>query len=371
MYINSGDYFSTARNIASSSFTTARPSLNMSSSIWTDSTLQAGGFYNPFTFSPIALNPASNSFGNSLSFAQGIRNNFIQWLNSSITPYTTQMTFPSLGAGFNFNIGLPSFTTPASMGNLPAFSGMSSGSSLANNNVASIFGIDSLLSMPTFSVKPSTNSNYNTPAFGTVTAPRNSNSAKSTSSPSLKKASSKSTTEALSMSKPSIGQGYSLSLTSSNKKELARIENIFNKNRAKYEKVAKATGVPAELVCAIHYRESGCNFGTYLHNGQKLGKRTTIVPKGILFYDWSDAAIHAIKSQSAHKNVKSNNLSSQLDFAERYNGLGYRKKGVASPYVWAGTNKYTGGMYVADGRYSASKKDQRVGVAAILDKLYA
>lgn len=157
-------------------------------------------------------------------------------------------------------------------------------------------------------------------------------------------------------------------LTDGNKQELAKLKEIFAQNKDKYEAVAEATGIPAELICAIHYREGSCNFGTYLHNGDPLGQPTTHVPAGKMFNDWTSAAIDAIKSQNPEI-VKDGDFGSCMEFAERYNGLGYRNKGLASPYVWAGTTKYTGGMYVADGQFSATAKDKRVGVAVMMKYL--
>lgn len=157
-------------------------------------------------------------------------------------------------------------------------------------------------------------------------------------------------------------------LTSGNKQELAKIKEIFEQNKDKYEKVAEATGIPAELICAIHYREGSCNFGTYLHNGDPLGQPTTHVPAGKYFEDWTSAAIDAISTHNPGI-VKDGDFESCCEFAERYNGLGYRNKGLASPYVWAGTTKYTGGMYVADGKFDASKKDQRIGIAVAMKYL--
>ncbi len=168
----------------------------------------------------------------------------------------------------------------------------------------------------------------------------------------------------------SIGTNFQLNLTQKNQKELSYIKKIFSENKEKYKKIESATGIPAELVCAIHYRESGCNFNTYLHNGDPLGKPTVHVPKGKFFNDWTSAAIDALKSGHYGK-VSRDDLNSQLEFAERYNGLGYRKRGLMSPYVWSGTDKYTQGMYVADGKFAPTKKDPRVGVAAALDSLYA
>ena len=161
---------------------------------------------------------------------------------------------------------------------------------------------------------------------------------------------------------------FTEALTDANKEELAQIKKIFEENKDKYEKVAEATGVPAELICAIHYREGSCNFSTYLHNGDPLGQTTTHVPAGLYFEDWTDAAIDAINSQNPEI-IKDGDFDSCMEYAERYNGLGYRNKGLASPYVWAGTTNYTGGMYVADGQFDANARDKRVGVAVMMKYL--
>lgn len=161
---------------------------------------------------------------------------------------------------------------------------------------------------------------------------------------------------------------FTEALTDANKEELAQIKKIFEENKDKYEKVAEATGVPAELICAIHYREGSCNFSTYLHNGDPLGQTTTHVPAGLYFEDWTDAAIDAIKSQNPEI-IKDGDFDSCMEYAERYNGLGYRNKGLASPYVWAGTTNYTGGMYVVDGQFDANARDKRVGVAVMMKYL--
>lgn len=159
-------------------------------------------------------------------------------------------------------------------------------------------------------------------------------------------------------------------LTDSQKAELEQIKKTFEEHKAEYEEVAKATGVPAELIAAIHYREGSMNFGTYLHNGEPLGKTTTKVPQGIYFDNWVDAAKDALSGEyNGGKTVDASDPNTYFEFAEAYNGYGYRNKGLNSPYVWAGTTKYTGGMYVADGQFSASAVDKRVGVAVILESL--
>ncbi len=160
---------------------------------------------------------------------------------------------------------------------------------------------------------------------------------------------------------------FTTTLTDQQKSDLDYFESIYNENKDKYLAVEKATGVPAELVAAIHWRESGCRFDTYLHNGDPLGQPTTHVPQGIYFEDWTEAAIDAINSIGL--SVEAGNIESYYEYAERYNGLGYRNKGVASPYVWSGTSNYTGGKYVADGVYDASAFDQQLGVAVMLQRL--
>lgn len=145
-------------------------------------------------------------------------------------------------------------------------------------------------------------------------------------------------------------------------------------NRARYEAVAKKTGVPWDVIGVIHYRESSGSFAGVLHNGQRIigtGKKTTLVPKGRgPFSSWEDAAVDALMNchPYAGKN-KDWSIAGTLDILERYNGLGYRNKGLPSPYLWAGTDQYVKGKYVADGKYDPNHVDQQLGVAPILMKI--
>jgi len=147
-------------------------------------------------------------------------------------------------------------------------------------------------------------------------------------------------------------------------------------NRARYEAVSMKTGVPWDVIGVIHYRESSGSFAGVLHNGQKIigtGKKTTIVPKGRgPFSTWEEAAIDALFNCApyAAKN-KDWSIAGTLDLLERYNGLGYRNKGVPSPYLWAGTDQYVKGKYIADGKYDPEHVDKQLGVAPILMKLRA
>lgn len=145
-------------------------------------------------------------------------------------------------------------------------------------------------------------------------------------------------------------------------------------NRARYEAVSKKTGVPWDVIGVIHYRESANDFRGVLHNGQKIigtGKKTTLVPKGRgPFSSWEEAAIDALMNCHPYLGKhKDWSIEGTLDILERYNGLGYRNKGLPSPYLWAGTDQYVKGKYVADGKYDPNHVDQQLGVAPILMKL--
>lgn len=145
-------------------------------------------------------------------------------------------------------------------------------------------------------------------------------------------------------------------------------------NRKRYDAVSKATGVPWDVIGVIHYRESSNDFAGVLHNGQKIigtGEKTTFVPKGRgPFSTWEEAAIDALVNAPPQlaKN-KDWSIAATLDALERYNGLGYKNKGLPSPYLWAGTDQYQKGKYVADGKYDPEHVDKQLGVAPILMKI--
>lgn len=158
--------------------------------------------------------------------------------------------------------------------------------------------------------------------------------------------------------------------------DLNRIDEIkevckkFYANQEAYETVSKYTTVPARLIFALHYRESSLNFKGVLHNGEHIlgtGKKTKLEPKNRgPFESWEEAAIDALEMK---KKIFPQvwNFESMCEFAQAYNGYGYRNRGELSPYVWAGTNKHDEtGKYVADGKYSSTAIEKQLGVAALL-----
>ncbi len=166
---------------------------------------------------------------------------------------------------------------------------------------------------------------------------------------------------------------FTENITDSYAGDIKDFQAKYAANKERYEAVAEKTNIPAELIAAIHYRESGCNFDTYLQNGDPLGQPTTHVPAGIYCETWEESAIMAMSDKyyqtDAPLTANSTDIDAYLKFAERYNGLGYKNKGLSSPYVWAGTTNYTKGKYVADGKFDANYVDQRAGVAVLLKSI--
>jgi len=58
-----------------------------------------------------------------------------------------------------------------------------------------------------------------------------------------------------------------------------------------------------------------------------------------------------------------------LTLLERYNGIGYAARGLASPYLWSGTDQYIRGKYVADGVFDPSVVDKQLGCAGLIMRM--
>jgi lysozyme family protein len=144
--------------------------------------------------------------------------------------------------------------------------------------------------------------------------------------------------------------------------------NKIKANKSRYQAVEKLTGVPWQVIGVIHLRESNCDFATYLGNGQSLNRKTTIVPKGRgPFSNWEDGAVDALKNAPPKAALNKDwSIGGTLDKLEEYNGLGYRSMGVPSPYLWAGTDQYVKGKYVADHKYDPDFVDPQLGCAGVL-----
>jgi lysozyme family protein len=148
--------------------------------------------------------------------------------------------------------------------------------------------------------------------------------------------------------------------------EINSLVEKFIATRQRYSAVAHMTGVPDDCIFAIHYRESSLNFKTCLHNGDKLPGPTTHVPKGRgPFNSWEEAAIDAIALEKGKFPLEWN-IEGRLAFCEAFNGLGYKKRNLQSPYIFSWSNGYSKGKYVGDGVYNPDFVDQQCGCAPII-----
>lgn len=135
-------------------------------------------------------------------------------------------------------------------------------------------------------------------------------------------------------------------------------ERVLSK-KTRYEAVANEFGCPWWWVGLVHAMESGCDFSTWLANGDFLSSPTTHVPRGLQCDGtWEDGARVSLK----HHGMPTEDawsLARCFYEWEKYNGFGYRSHGDVSDYLWSFTSHERAGRYVADGRwYSTAWSDQ-------------
>ncbi len=165
---------------------------------------------------------------------------------------------------------------------------------------------------------------------------------------------------------------FAINLSDEQKASLEDFMLNWEENKDIYEQVESQTNVPAELIAAIHWRESGGNFNAYLHNGTKIGETLDTINGPKVFYSWQDSAVDALTNYNANpENIIQDDFQSYCDYAEHYNGMGYSKyHDMKSPYVWAGTDNYVSGKYVQDGSFDPNTIDRQLGVAVMLKTLF-
>ena len=141
--------------------------------------------------------------------------------------------------------------------------------------------------------------------------------------------------------------------------------------KAQYVDVASRTGVPWFIIAVIHMREASQSWKGSLAQGDPWNKVSIHVPKGRgPFTSWADAAVDALVNVAPKAaSWKNWTAGGALTLLEEYNGLGYAAKGRPSPYVWASTDRYVKGKYVADGHYDPNVIDHQLGCAALLNRM--
>ena len=149
----------------------------------------------------------------------------------------------------------------------------------------------------------------------------------------------------------------------------------LQKFKQTYQDTGAPLGIPWWFIGIIHGMECGFNFTTHLHNGDPLTKRTVQVPKGRPAagappFTWRESARDALMLDGYHHETQWS-VPRALFLWEKYNGFGYRRRGVPSPYLWSFSNIYTAGKFTSDGSFDVNAVSKQCGTALMLKQLTA
>ncbi len=173
--------------------------------------------------------------------------------------------------------------------------------------------------------------------------------------------------------------------------EIDQVSRELLKHKDQYieisDEIFRQTGklVPWAVIAVVDQREHSANLGlanSYLGNGQRLDRPTTIIPKNrgpFLRHDTDTplrgpffrGALDALLDVQKIQNWDDWSPGGALTFLEGLNGYGYANgpKGnppMASPYIWGATSEQERGKYVSDGVFNSSVWDSQLGCAAML-----
>ena len=149
-------------------------------------------------------------------------------------------------------------------------------------------------------------------------------------------------------------------------KEFDRLAQFAVTNKTKYLEVAAKSNTWWAHIAILHRRESDADFNTYLGNGDPLSRKTTNVPKGRGPFDTFLAGALDALHLDGLDSVRDWNIEKVLYYCEIFNGTGYDRHGLPSPYIWGGTNIQKPGKYTADGVWNSRVMDSQPGCAPLI-----
>ncbi len=143
--------------------------------------------------------------------------------------------------------------------------------------------------------------------------------------------------------------------------------------KPRYLAVEARTAVPWAVIAVIHQRECSQSWAASLAQGDPWNRISVHEPRGRgPFQCWAEAAEDALIFCPPHAAKWTDwSIAGALTLLERFNGLGYAAMGRASPYLWASTDQYRCGKYIADGHYDPDAIDRQTGCAALLTRMSA
>jgi lysozyme family protein len=141
----------------------------------------------------------------------------------------------------------------------------------------------------------------------------------------------------------------------------------------RYHALGVQLGVPWIFIAIIHSLECASNFTLHLHNGDPLSARTLHVPSGRPAdgqppFTWEASAEDALRMKG-YVGQSNWSLAAMLFRWETYNGMGYRVRGLPSPYLWSFSNLYSSGLFVTDHVFDADAVSRQCGAAVLLKRL--
>ena len=143
--------------------------------------------------------------------------------------------------------------------------------------------------------------------------------------------------------------------------------------RELYVEVGTPLQIPWWFIGVIHGLEASFSLERHLHNGDPLTDRTVRVPPGRPSvgsppFTWVQSATDAMCWKQL-RDLTDWSVGTTLERLEEYNGLGYRRRGVESPYLWSFSQYYTKGKYIADSVFDEDAVSQQCGGATLLRRL--
>jgi lysozyme family protein len=135
----------------------------------------------------------------------------------------------------------------------------------------------------------------------------------------------------------------------------------------RYKEVSDKLGIPQVFIATSFEREASSDFRLSPAQGDRWDRVSVHVPRGRgPFPSWTAAAIDSYTLDKLDRVGKENWTWARFCYeGELFNGFGYRAHGVHTPYLWAGSNNYTSGKFVADGRFDPNHVDTQLGIVPV------
>jgi lysozyme family protein len=135
----------------------------------------------------------------------------------------------------------------------------------------------------------------------------------------------------------------------------------------RYQPVTDTLGIPQIFIAPSFEREASSNFNLSPAQGDPWREVSRHVPRGLGPYvSWLAAALASYRLNHLDRVGAANWLWALLAYYfELFNGFGYRRHGIHSPYLFGGTNLYTRGKFILDGVFDATHEDEQLGCLAM------